>query len=74
MINTSEPIHSFTIKDGDDDPPLILTILKHPGTYIGTIGVIFAECICVLIALKDSGSGLPPLGTDLIPQSLCNMP
>ena len=35
MINTSEPIHSFTIKD-DDDSSLIWTILRHPGTYIGT--------------------------------------
>ena len=39
MINTSEPIHSFTTKDDDKDPSLIWTILMHPGTYIGTIGV-----------------------------------
>ena len=31
MINTSEPIHSFTIKDDDEDPSLIWIILKHPG-------------------------------------------
>ena len=74
MINTSEPIHSFKIKDEDQDPSLIWTILTHPGTYIGTIGMIFAVYIGVSTALKHSGSGLPPLSTDLIPQSLCNMP
>ena len=42
MINASEPFHSFTIKDNDDDSFLIWTILKHPGTYIGTICMIFA--------------------------------
>ena len=42
MINTSEPVHSFTIKDDDEDPSLMGTILTHPGTYIGTIGTIFA--------------------------------
>ena len=44
MINTSEPIHSFTIKDDDGDSSLIWTTLKHPGTYIGTIGMISAVC------------------------------
>ena len=47
MINTSEPVHSFTIKHGDKDPSLILTILIHPGAHIGTIGMIFAVCIGV---------------------------
>ena len=47
MINASEPIHSFTIKDDDDDSSLIWTILKHPGTYIGTICMIIAVCIGV---------------------------
>ena len=46
MINNSEPIHSFTIKD-DEDPSLIWTILKHPGTYIGTISLILVLCIGV---------------------------
>ena len=41
MINTSEPVHSFTIKDDEKDPSLIWTILTHPGTCIGTIGAIF---------------------------------
>ena len=36
MINTGEPVHSFTIRDADKDPSLIWTILTHPGTYIGT--------------------------------------
>ena len=47
MINTSEPFHSFTIKDDDEDPSLIWTNLMHPGTYTGTIGTIFAVCIGV---------------------------
>ena len=46
MINNIETVHSFTIK-GDEDPSLIWTILKHPGTYIGTICMIFVLCICV---------------------------
>ena len=47
IINVSEPIHSFTIKDDDEDSSLIWTILKHPGAYIGTIGIIFVVCIDV---------------------------
>ena len=47
MINASEPIHSFTIKDDDKDSSLIWTILKHPVTYKGTVGMIFAVCIGV---------------------------
>ena len=47
MINTSELVHSFTIKDNDKDPCLIWTILMQPGTYIGTIGMIFTLCIGV---------------------------
>ena len=48
MINTTEPVHSFTLnKDDDEGPSLIWTILTHPGTYIGTIGMIFTVCISV---------------------------
>ena len=47
MVNTSEPIHSFTIKDDDEDPSLIWTIIMHPGTYIGTMSMIFVSCIGV---------------------------
>ena len=47
MINTSEPVHSFTIKDDDEDPSLMWKILMHPGTYIETIGMIFIVCIGV---------------------------
>ena len=48
MINTSEPVHSFTFnKDDNKDPSLIWTMLMHPGTYIGTIGMIFTVCIVV---------------------------
>ena len=47
MINASEPVNSFTIKDDDEDSSLIWTILKHPGTYIGTNGMIFAVFIGV---------------------------
>ena len=72
MITTSEPVHSFSIKDDDKDPTLIWTILTHPGTYIETIGTIFTVCVGVH-SFKDSGSSLPPLSTDLIPQSLHNM-
>ena len=41
MNNASEPIHSFTVKDDDEDSCLIWTIIKHPGTYIGTISMVF---------------------------------
>ena len=74
MIDTSEAVHSFTIKGNDKDQSLMWKILMHPGTYIGTTGMIFVVCIGVYIALKDSGSSLPPLGADLIPWSLCNIP
>ena len=48
MIDTSEWVHSFTFnKDDDEDPSLIWTILMYPGTYMGTIGMIFAVCIGV---------------------------
>ena len=47
MINTSESVHSFTFNKDDEDPSLIWTILTHHGTYIGTIGMIFAVCIDV---------------------------
>ena len=46
-INTNEPLHSFTIKDDDEDQFLMWTILMHPGTSLGTIGMIFAVCIGV---------------------------
>ena len=41
VINTSELIHSFTIKDDGKYPSLIWTILMHSGTYIGTTLIIF---------------------------------
>ena len=47
MINTSESIHSFIIKDDDEDPSLIWIILTHPGTHMVTTGMIFAGCIGV---------------------------
>ena len=47
MISTSEPTHLLTIKDDDEDPSLTWTILMHPGTFIGTIGMISAVYICV---------------------------
>ena len=48
MINTSEPVHFFTFnKDDVKDQSLIWTILTHPGTCIGTIGMMFAVCISV---------------------------
>ena len=72
MINTTEPIHSFPIKNDDEDSPLIWTILNHPGTYIGTISTILYY-VYVSTAL-ESGSGLPHWGTSLIPQSLHDMP
>ena len=46
MIDTTEPFHSFTIKD-DDRSIHQMAILMHPGTYIGTIGMIFTVCIGV---------------------------
>ena len=47
MINISEPIYSFTVKDDDEDPSLMWSILMHPGTNIGTIGMISVVCIGV---------------------------
>ena len=46
IINASEPIHSFSIKDNAEDS-LIWAILKHPGTYIGTLIHFFSVCIGV---------------------------
>ena len=46
MINNSEPIHSFTIKD-DKGPSLIWTMLKYPRIYTGTISLIYAVCLGV---------------------------
>ena len=66
MINTSEPVHSFTIKDDGEDPSLIWTILMHPRTYIGTFATIFAVCTGVYF-FKNSGSGLLPLSANIIP-------
>ena len=41
QINISEPVHSLTLnKDYDKDPSLILTILTHPRTYIGIVGMV----------------------------------
>ena len=47
MVKSSEPVHSFTIKDDDDDPSLIWKILRHPGIYTGIIGTMFTICIGV---------------------------
>ena len=73
MINAIEPIHSFTIKDDDKDPFLIWTILMHPGTYIWTMGMISAVYMGVYCFKRFWIRPATP-GTDLIPQSLCNMP
>ena len=45
MIDTT-PIHTFN-KDDEENPSLIWTILKHPGTYIGTMGMKVTVCIAV---------------------------
>ena len=47
MINTDEPVHSFTIKDNDKDSSSIWIFLTHPETYMGIIGLIFTVCIGV---------------------------
>ena len=73
MINTSEPNHLFTIKDDDEDPSLKWTILTHPGTYIGTIDMIFAVCIGVY-CFKRFWIRPAILGANLIAQSLHDMP
>ena len=64
MINVHEPVPLLTIKDDEEDSSIIWTILKHPGTYIGTISMIlyYVQMYTVL----DSGSGLSLLGTSLI--------
>ena len=62
MINNSEPIHSFTIED-NKDPSLIWTILKHPGTYIGTISMIFVLCkgvYCLKFWIRPASPGCWP--------------
>ena len=41
MIDHSEPVHSFMIKD-DENSSLIMTILMHHGMFMGTIVMIFA--------------------------------
>ena len=63
VINASEQIHSFTIKDDDEDSYLIWTILKHPGTYIGTISMIFVLCIgvsCFRFWIRPAAPGHQP--------------
>ena len=47
MIKASEPIHSCTIRNDNEDSSLTWTILKHPGTFIGTISMSFVLCIGV---------------------------
>ena len=73
MINTSKPTHLFTMMDEYEDPSLIWTILMHPRTYKGTIGMIFAVCICNYCFNRFQIRSAP-LGTDLILQSLYSMP
>ena len=46
----------------------------HPGTYLGTIGVIFTVLFMMPIALKVSGPGLPPLSANIITQYQHDMP
>ena len=46
MIGLGEPILPFEInRDMEEGPCLTWKLLTHPGTYIGTIGVIFVVCI-----------------------------
>ena len=46
MIGQSEPILLFEInRDTEEGPCLTWKLLTHPGTYIGTIGMIFIVCI-----------------------------
>ena len=66
MINTSEPTHLFTIKDDDEDPSLIWTAITHPGTYIGTIGMIFVIWIG-FYCFKRSESACHPYIPTLFP-------
>ena len=45
MINASEPVHSFTIKDDDEDSSPHMDNLKASQDTHRTIGMIFALCI-----------------------------
>ena len=47
MINTSEPIHSFMIKDDDLSPSVIWTILVQPWDIHRDVWYVFAVCIGV---------------------------
>ena len=63
MIYASEPIHTFTINDDDEDTSLIWTILMHPGTCIGTISMIFVLCLgvyCFKLWIRPATSGHQP--------------
>ena len=46
MISQSEPVLQFELKSNkDEEPSLTWKLLTHPGTYIGTIGMILATCV-----------------------------
>ena len=47
MIGQSEPILLFEIERDMKGPSLTWKLLTHPGTYIGTISIIFIVCIGV---------------------------
>ena len=65
MINNNEPIHSLTIKD-NENPTIIWTILKHTGTYIGSISMIFVLCIgiyCLKFCIRPASPRCQPYST-----------
>ena len=72
MIKSGEQVDSFTFnKDDDKDTSLIWAIKIHPGTYIGTIGMIFDVCIGVYCFKRFWFRPSTPRHQPYSPVSLC---
>ena len=74
MIETREPVHLFTIKDDDKDTSFHMDIPNESWDIHKDYWYDFCCMYRLSFALKDSGPGLPSQGTNLIPQSLHELP